>query len=109
MFAVLYRAYLIPSKEVEYVRYWKIIADYFVKERGALGSTLHKTSDSMWIAYSRWPSREMRDASWPSSGEQADPLLPFEIQDAIERLKACLDTKRELPEIAMTIMEEIST
>lgn len=44
-FAGLYRGYLRPGKEAEYIEHWKMISSYFVAERGALGSTLHKTEE----------------------------------------------------------------
>jgi len=105
-FAVLYRGYLRPGKEAEYIECWKIISSYFVAERGAIGSTLHKTEEGMWVAYSRWPDRKTRDSSWPKDGEDANSELPEKIRDAIIEIKSCLDPERPLPEIAMEIVEE---
>ena len=102
-FAVIYRGYVKPDKESEYINYWNTVADYFVKERGALGSTLHKTADNMWVAYSRWPDKESRDASWPSNEEQVNSDFPVAVHEAINGLKACLDIEKQLPEISMSI------
>ena len=65
MFAVIYRGYLksVDDKEV-YRKAWHTVAAYFVAHRGALGSCLHKTEEGMWLAYSRWPDKATRDASW---------------------------------------------
>lgn len=108
MFAVIYRGYLKPGSEKDYIKHWKLIASYFVHARGALGSTLHKTEDGMWIAYSKWPSKEMRDLSWPQNNQPIHPDYPREIQEAIAGLKECLDQDKRLPEIQMEVLEEIA-
>jgi DNA-binding cell septation regulator SpoVG len=90
MFAVIYRAYLKTDKENQYQEYWKTIASYFVNERGALGSTLHKTAEGMWVAYSKWPDKRTRDASWPSNKNSINKEFPLEIQEAILGLKQML-------------------
>jgi len=107
IFAVIYRGYIQSGKEDRYVECWKTIASYFVAERGALGSTLHKTSEGMWIAYSKWPDRATRDASWPKLGEEANFELPAHIRQAIEGLKGCFNTEETFPEICMELIEEI--
>ncbi len=104
MFAVIYRGYVKPELESQYQEYWKIVASYFVKERGALGSTLHQAEDGMWVAYSRWPDKATRDASWPRDKEKANADLPLHIQQAIEGLKACGE---QLPEICMEVREVV--
>jgi hypothetical protein len=107
MFAVIYRGFIKPGFEARYQAYWNKVATYFVTERGALGSTLHKTEDGMWVAYSRWPDKAMRDASWPKSCDSINPAFPPDICEAIEGLKGCLDTERQLPEICMEIIDEV--
>lgn len=109
VFAVIYRAHILPEKEAEYVRHWKLIASYFVAQRGALGSTLHKTDEGMWVAYSKWPDKATRDASWPKEQEKASSALPTPIRDAIEGLRRCLNPDRTFPEICMELVEEISS
>ena len=106
MFAVIYRGYVKIELENQYIKNWKFIASYFINERGALGSTLHKSEDGMWVAYSRWPDKATRDSSWPSSKDNINPELPFEVQQAIIELKQCLDLERQFPEICMEVIEE---
>lgn len=105
-FAVIYQSYIKPGREEEYQRYWNTIASYFVNHRGALGSCLHRTTDGLWLAYSRWPSKAMRDASWPGenapSGELSD-----EIQKAITGLKDCMDSDRKIPEVCMEVVDDL--
>lgn len=106
MFAVIYRSYLKPNSEEVYKDNWRIIANYFVKERGALGSTLLKAEEGYWLAFSKWPDKKTRDASWPQKIEDINIELPIDIIEAIFLLKQCLDT--QLPEICMEIVEEIN-
>lgn len=108
MFAVIYRGYVKEGHEEEYKKCWKTVASYFAKERGALGSTLHRTVEGMWVAYSRWPDKETRDRSWPQGKEAANNELPVSVQEAILGLKACLDDANPLSEICMEIVEEVS-
>lgn len=105
MFAVIYRGHVKPELEFQYREYWKIVASYFVNERGALGSTLHQTEDGMWVAYSKWPDKATRDASWPRDKEKVNAQIPLNIQEAIEGLRACI--KEQLPEIWLEVIEEI--
>lgn len=103
-FAVIYRFYLLPSKEEEYVSNWKIITNYFVEHRGAISSTLHKTEEGYWVAYSKWTDRKTRDASWIKDGVQKD--LPGKIQHAIEIMQNCSDPQKEpFPELCLNIIE----
>lgn len=50
MFAVIYRFKLKPDQEERYQQYWRIVAQYFIEQRGALGSCLHKGNDGLWVA-----------------------------------------------------------
>ena len=106
MFAVIYRAYIKPGLELEYQEAWRQVASYFVKYRGAIGSCLHKTEEGMWLAYSRWPDKKTRDASWP--GENApSSILSDEIKEAIIKIQHCIDQERKLPEICMEVMNDL--
>lgn len=107
MFVVIYRGFLKAGTEDQYRQYWKTVATYFVKERGSLGSTLHKTDDGMWVAYSKWPNKATRDASWPSNQAEMNQEIPSFIQEAIKGLKFCLDKEKYLPEICMEVIEEV--
>lgn len=106
MFAVIYRAYIKPGTEAQYQTLWHRVATYFTQERGALGSCLHKTDDGLWVAYSRWPNKAMRDASWPTAGEAA-ASLPEAVRQAIHGIKECIDQQRQLPEIEMEVVDDL--
>lgn len=103
-FAVIYRGYLRPNCEADYLKSWHLIADYFVNQCGALGSTLHQAEDGMWVAYSKWPSRETRDTAWPKDNSAVNKQFPSTIQNAITTLKNCLDPDRLLPEICTHVI-----
>lgn len=87
MFAVIYKFKLKAHQEEAYQRHWHEIASYFIKNRGAIGSCLHKAEDGLWVAYSRWPDRATRDASWPGD-ETPNSNLPIEVKYAIEQIQA---------------------
>ena len=106
MFAVIYQGYIQVGRERDYEEAWNKVARFFVDQRGAIGSCLHRTNDGLWIAYSRWPNRQTRDVSWP--GENAPSSdLPQEIRTAILTLKDCLDPERKIPEICMDVITDL--
>lgn len=108
MFAAIYRGYVKAELEVEYQQAWHQVAQYFIARCGALGSCLHKTEEGMWLAYSRWPDKATRDAAWPGENEPSTKL-PEEIRKAIGIIKKCLDPDRKLPEICMTVIDDLLT
>ncbi len=106
MFAVFYRGYIKSGCESEYREAWNIVARYFIERRGAIGSCLHRTPDGLWVAYSRWPDKKTRDASWPGENMPSAELPP-EIHKAILILKDCLDPERQFPEICMEVVDDL--
>lgn len=106
MFAAIYRGYVKAGRESEYQKAWHIVTKYFIEQRGAIGSSLHQASDGLWVAYSRWPDRQTRDASWPGEGAPSDELPP-EIRNAILTIKDCMDQDRKLPDICMEVVDDL--
>ena len=102
MFAVIYRGFVFPEKEEVYRENWKMVADYFKSERGALGSSLHKTAQGEYIAYSRWPDEETRNASWGDRRVKA----PADIDRAIVALESCIDRSQPYDEICMDVVND---
>lgn len=107
MFAVIYRGFIYPELEEEYQKLWRQVATYFINNRGAFGSCLHKTAEGEWIAYSRWPDRETRDAAWPKDDEPPSDNLKPEIQEIIVALKECIDKDKPFQEICMDIVDDL--
>ncbi len=102
MFAVIYQSWVLPEHEENYQQLWQKIADYFISECGAIGACLHKTQEGSYLAYSRWPDRATREASWPGD---TDPFqsLPITIAQAITDIKTYIDESRHIPEITMDV------
>jgi chloramphenicol 3-O phosphotransferase len=105
-FAVIYRGYIKPGREMDYQNAWQIVAQYFVSHRGAVGSCLHRTADGLWVAYSRWPDQKTRDASWPGENAPSDEL-PLKIREAVLTIKDCMDADRKLPDICMEVVNDM--
>lgn len=106
MFAVIYQGYIKPGRENEYQEAWNKVARYFIEQRGAIGSCLHRTPDGLWVAYSRWPDKKTRDNSWP--GENAPSAeLPLEIRNAVLIIKDCLDPDRKIPDLCMEVVDDL--
>jgi hypothetical protein len=107
VFAVIYKFHLRPGVEEEYQKLWRQVATYFVEKRGALGSCLHKTAEGEWIAYSRWPDKPTRDASWPKEGEAPSETLDPEIRAVILAIKDCMDADKPFQEICMEVVDDV--
>lgn len=103
MFSVIYRAFIYPEREQHYLQAWKTVATYYVQQCGALGSTLHKTEQGEYIAYSRWTDRNTRDRVW---GDQAMTLPDF-VSKAVDCIKSCIDTTKPHDEIPMKIVDSV--
>ena len=93
-FAVLYRWQLDPKKEEQFVRAWSSISELLLKERGSLGSRLHRGADGLWYSYAQWPSAEARDKAF--SLPAVDPDAGARMRDAVVQ---------SLPEV---ILESVS-
>jgi hypothetical protein len=107
MFAVIYRGRVYPGEEGKYQELWHHVAKYFIEQRGAYGSCLHKTADGDWIAYSRWPDKATRDASWPQEGDDLSETLSSEMKAVILGLKKCIDKNYPFQEICMDVMDDL--
>lgn len=106
MFAAIYQAYIKPGREVEYRESWNKVTRYFIEQRGAIGSCLHRTSDGLWVAYSRWPDKKTRDNSWPGENDPSDEL-PSEIRRAILTIKDCVDSDQKIPGLCMEVVDDL--
>jgi len=106
MFAVIYQAYIYPKREIEYQEAWHKVADYFVKSRGSIGSCLHRGEGGLWIAYSRWPDKATRDASWPGHNTPSSEM-PEDIKKAITTIQECIVHDRKIPEICVDVIDDL--
>ena len=107
MYVAIYNSHLKPGTEDNYKAAWKTLANYFISHRGSIGSSLHKVEDGSWLAYSRWPSKELKEKSWPT-GEGIANDLPEEIQECARIIKASIDHDKLHTEKFMTLEEELT-
>ena len=108
MFAVIYQFKLKPHQEVIYKECWNKIVNYFIEKRGEIGSCLHKSADDLWVAYSRWPDKATRDASWPGENAPSDEL-PHDIRESIQKMQAIKKENQDLEqydEICLDVVED---
>ncbi|WP_420421004.1 antibiotic biosynthesis monooxygenase family protein [Simkania sp.] len=105
MFAVIYRGVVKREKEAAFRKAWNTVATFFVENRGALGSSLHRAEEGMWVAYSRWPDQATRDASWPKDDEEVNATFPMHVKEAVLELKTCFEDEK--PQICMELMDEV--
>ena len=106
MFAVIYKFKLKPAQEELYQYHWHKIAHFFIEHRGAIGSCLHKGDKGLWVAYSRWPDKQTRDASWP--GEKSpDKTLPEDIRHSIQIMQTIKKENKDLEEAYEEICLEV--
>ena len=79
-FAVIYRWRLHPDKVDSFVAAWTRVSE-FLKERGSLGSRLHRGSDGIWYSYAQWPSNAVRMAAFDKPSD--DPAASAAMADAV--------------------------
>ncbi len=110
MFAVIYKFKLQEHQEELYKHHWYKITNYFIKSRGAIGSCLHKGEDGIWVAYSRWPDKATRDASWPGEKVPNDDL-PQDIYASIKKMQEIREENRDLEndynELCLDVVEDL--
>lgn len=110
MFAVIYKFKLKTEQEELYQYHWQKIANFFIENRGAIGSCLHKGDNGLWIAYSRWPDKETRDASWPGE-ESPTNELPADIRHSIQVMqtikKENSDLEEDYEEICLNVINDL--
>lgn len=107
MFCVIYQFKLQLNQVEKYKRCWNIITDYFIEQRGALGSSLHESSNNLWIAYSRWPDKKTRDASWPCDNK-SDETLPKVVNNALLTIQMIYKDNIELEQYDEITMQLVS-
>lgn len=98
---VLYRWRIHEGAEATFRAAWLELTEAIRRERGSLGSRLHRASDGSWVAYALWPSREQLVASraQPSAAPAASERMgtcvterfaPLELETTDDLLAAAL-------------------
>tara|TARA_R110000868_G_scaffold144960_5_gene364581 strand:+ start:15148 stop:15468 length:321 start_codon:yes stop_codon:yes gene_type:complete len=103
MIGVIYRLHLKPGTEHAYKTCWRLVADYFVAQCGALGSRLHQDKDGWFVIYSNWPDDATRQAAWPGD-DAPNEILPNNIRKAIFDMKDYVLEKDD--EVVLNVVED---
>jgi heme-degrading monooxygenase HmoA len=102
MFVALYRWKIHAGREEEFIEAWSRISDLLLKERGSLGSRLHRGSDGLWYSYAQWPSAQARKDAFASGpvGAAASERMNAAIQERFPEivLEACADFLQPVPQ-----------
>ena len=80
-FAVLYRWRLHEGREAAFVSAWSRISERLLRERGSLGSRLHRGPDGLWYSYAQWPSAQARERAFAAGS--VDPEASRQMREAI--------------------------
>lgn len=62
-FVVLYRWRLHPGSEAAFIHGWSRLTA-LPRQRGSLGSRLHRGADGLWYGYAQWPSDQVRQSAF---------------------------------------------
>ncbi|MES2555304.1 MAG: antibiotic biosynthesis monooxygenase [Bacteroidota bacterium] len=73
-FTVIYSFILHEGKSAEFIHAWTELTKLIYQYEGSYGSCLHRASDTLYIGYAQWPSREQWEQSGSHLPESADEL-----------------------------------
>jgi heme-degrading monooxygenase HmoA len=101
MFVALYRWKIHAGREEEFIEAWSRTSDLLLKERGSLGSRLHRGSDGLWYSYAQWPSAQARKDAFAlgpvdaAAGERMNAAIQERFPEVV--LEACADFLQVAP------------
>ena len=72
MLAVLLEFNVKPGAENEFIEYWEKTTEIIYKKFGSLGSKLHKSDKSTYVAYAQWPDSNVYEMEQLWSEEESD-------------------------------------
>ena len=87
MFCVVYQIRIKKSHLTQiddFIQAWVDMTNFIKQYEGGLGSRLHQVSQTEYLAYAQWPSRE----TWEKSGNN----LPKEARIARETMRSCYES-----------------
>ena len=90
MFVALYRWKIHEDREDQFIEAWSRISDLLLKQRGSLGSRLHRGSDGLCYSYAQWPSAQARKEAFARGPVDAA---------ASERMNAAI--RERFPEVVL--------
>lgn len=80
MFAVIYKFKIKKGLEAQFEKSWADMTHEFRELHGGLGSCLHKDDDGEYLAYARWPNREMWEMKKQIKNTKAMDLMKSSIE-----------------------------
>ena len=101
-FTVIYSFLLHEGKSAEFIHAWSELTKLIYQYEGSYGSRLHRASDTLFIGYAQWPSREV----WEQSGDN----LPESANELRTAMRACcveINTEHELKVVSDLLHTEI--
>ena len=75
----LYRWDLKPGLEEQFTSAWKRLTE-LLRERGSLGSRLHRGNDGIWYGYAQWPTADAREQAFAGA---LDAVASRSMQEAV--------------------------
>lgn len=94
-FAVLYRWRLHHGKEALFIEAWSQVSRE-LRQRGSLGSRLHRGPEGVWYSYAQWPNAKTRAQAFALPG--GNPEASKAMQEAIAE---------SLPEIVLESVSDL--
>jgi heme-degrading monooxygenase HmoA len=84
MYAIIYTFKVKDGMEKTFIQSWKTLTQLIYKYEGSLGSRLHKSEDSIYVAYAQWPNKE--------TFNKADSNLPDEANEVRKKMReSCIE------------------
>jgi hypothetical protein len=80
MFAVIYKFKIKPGMESKFEKAWESMTFEFRDVHGGLGSCLHKDDHGNFVAYARWPNRQL----WEKDKVIVNTAAMSEMKECIE-------------------------
>lgn len=81
MFAVIYKFKIKPGMESKFEKAWETMTFEFRDTHGGLGSCLHKDDRGNFVAYARWPNRQL----WEKDKNILNITAMKEMSECIEK------------------------
>jgi heme-degrading monooxygenase HmoA len=84
MFVVMYKFKIKSGMESKFEKAWESMAFEFRDAHGGLGSCLHKDDSGNFVAYARWPNRQL----WEKDKEIVNIAAMSAMNECIEQSRS---------------------
>lgn len=90
MYTVLYQWNVHHEKHDDFISGWEAVTDHYIANHASLGSKLHKISETSFMAFAQWPSKEARDIAFNLN--DAPQSAVDKMQDSIVKTHTPVET-----------------